>query len=88
MAKTEAMEKGINNLDHLVQAIQQTNQHFLDQVQRQVNRALTLRNWIIGCYITEYEQGGEDRAVYGNKMLENLASQLKKKASRVSQKPI
>ena len=70
---------GINNLAHLVNAIQQANQFFLEQVQRQVNKALTLRNWIIGFYIAEYEQQGQDRASYGDKMLKNLANQLKQK---------
>lgn len=26
-----------------------------------INQATTLRNWIIGCYIVEYEQNGSDR---------------------------
>ena len=30
-----------------------------------INQATTLRNWIIGCYIVEYEQNGSDRAKYG-----------------------
>lgn len=79
MIKTAMKEAGINNLTILVNAIQQTNHFFLEQVQRQVNRALTVRNWIIGFYIAEYEQQGQDRAAYGNKMLENLANRLKQK---------
>lgn len=72
---------GINNLDHLVNAIQQTNHFFLEQAQRQVNRTLTMRNWIIGFYIVEYEQQGHDRAVYGGQLLQQLANGLK--AARV-----
>lgn len=79
MIETAMKEAGINNLTILVNAIQQTNHFFLEQVQRQVNRALTVRNWIIGFYIAEYEQQGQDRAAYGNKMLENLANRLKQK---------
>ena len=37
-----------NTLDNLATTIQDTNTFFLDKVQRQVNTALTLRNWIIG----------------------------------------
>jgi predicted nuclease of restriction endonuclease-like (RecB) superfamily len=69
---------GANNLEHLVGSIQQANQFFLDQVQKQVNTALTLRNWVVGYYIVEYEQNGEDRAEYGEQLYEKLAVRLKK----------
>ena len=38
-----------------------------------VNQFATLRNWLIGCYIVEYEQNGKDRAEYGSHLLQNLA---------------
>lgn len=31
-----------------------------------INTALTVRNWLISCYIVEFEQSGEDRTAYGN----------------------
>lgn len=71
------MSENVSNIDLLAAAIEQTNQYFLGQMQRQVNVSLTLRNWLIGYYIVEYEQHGEDRATYGNKILETLASRLK-----------
>ena len=37
-----------------------------------INQMLTVRNWIIGYYITEFEQHGEDRAKYGSHLLTNL----------------
>ena len=43
---------------------------------RAVNLSLTLRNWLIGLYIAEYEQNGTDRAEYGARLLENLSSRL------------
>jgi predicted nuclease of restriction endonuclease-like (RecB) superfamily len=43
------------------------------------NIAYTLRNWVIGGYIVEYEQKGDDRAKYGERVLETLASELSKK---------
>ncbi|MBA3715895.1 MAG: hypothetical protein H0W76_26185, partial [Pyrinomonadaceae bacterium] len=43
-----------------------------------VNIALTLRNWLVGYHIFEYEQNGQDRAAYGEKLLENLSKDLKK----------
>lgn len=41
-----------------------------------VNINLTLRNWLFGFYIVEFEQNGEDRAKYGEKLLHNLAAKL------------
>ncbi len=41
---------------------------------QQVNSGLTARNWLIGRYIFEYEQHGADRAAYGERLLQSLAS--------------
>jgi predicted nuclease of restriction endonuclease-like (RecB) superfamily len=41
-----------------------------------INVSLTLRNWLIGYYIVEFEQNGEDRAKYGEKLLQNLEKKL------------
>ena len=38
-----------------------------------------VRNWLIGCYIIEFEQNGEDRAKYGIGLLEEIAKKLKNK---------
>lgn len=38
---------------------------------------LTIRNYLIGHYIVEYEQNGNDRAEYGVKVIQNLADNLK-----------
>ncbi len=67
----------MKTLENLTTAIQDTNSFFLNKVQKQVNVAMTLRNWLIGSYIVEYEQLGEDRATYGLMVLETLASRLK-----------
>ena len=44
-----------------------------------VNQLMTLRNWVIGYYIVEYEQGGSDRAKYGSHLLKNLENQISEK---------
>jgi len=62
--------------DVLLKQIQSTSSTFQQNAVRAINRMLTIRNWLIGYYIVEYDQNGEDRAVYGNHLLENLASQL------------
>jgi hypothetical protein len=62
----------------LVGAIRQVNDNLTAQAGRAVNISLTLRNWIIGAYIAEYELRGADRASYGDKLLVNLSRELKK----------
>ena len=44
-----------------------------------VNQLMTLRNWAIGYYIVEYEQGGSDRAEYGTNLLKTLEKQIDEK---------
>ena len=39
---------------------------------RAINSTATLRNWLIGAYIVEYEQNGSDRAKYGDSLLKEL----------------
>lgn len=73
------MTDKINSISQLAATIEQTNQYFLRLVQRQVNVALTLRNWVMGYYIVEYEQHGEDRAEYGQKLYKEIADKLKDK---------
>src|SRR5580700_753251 len=69
----------IGGMSELVLAIGKANQLFRDQAQRQVNTSLTLRNWIIGFYIVEYEQRGKDRATYGQKIHKEVAERLRTK---------
>ncbi|MCK5381143.1 MAG: DUF1016 family protein [Candidatus Latescibacteria bacterium] len=60
----------------LVAAIRQAHEYMTAQAGRAVNVSLTLRNWVIGCYIREYEQNGADRAEYGSQVLEHLGGEL------------
>lgn len=77
--KTNKDVPTLNTLENLATTIQVTNSFFFDKVQRQVNTALTLRNWIIGYYIAEYEQTGKDRADYGKQLYKAIAEKLLKK---------
>jgi len=63
--------------DLLVNSIEITHNHFQHQASKAVNVALTMRNWLIGYYIVEFEQNGEDKAVYGERLIESLSSNLK-----------
>lgn len=69
-------------LDYLVQQIQQIDASLSWQANKAVNQLLTIRNWLIGCYIVEFEQKGEERAAYGDKLIEVLAGKLKESSSK------
>jgi len=63
----------------LIKAIRNFHGELAAQASRAVNISLTLRNWLIGCYIVEYELRGADRAKYGDQLLSMLALELEKK---------
>lgn len=60
----------------LVDSIRQIHNQLAGQAAKAVNISLTLRNWLIGMYISEFELRGADRATYGEKLLSELARQL------------
>ena len=67
------------NFESLVSHID-TVQHALQaQAAHAVNLSLTTRNWLIGYYIVEFEQNGEDRAAYGEQLLKKLELRLNTK---------
>lgn len=60
----------------VVGAIASAHRQLTAQAGRAVNLALTLRNWLIGGYIQEFEQAGSDRAAYGTRLLDAITEQL------------
>ncbi|MGA9777799.1 MAG: PDDEXK nuclease domain-containing protein [Verrucomicrobiia bacterium] len=60
----------------LIKAIDSTSRQLLGRAAAAVNQSLVIRNWLIGAYIVEFEQCGEDRAKYGARLLERLATDL------------
>ncbi len=64
------------DFESLVTAIQTANKHFTSQASRAINISVTLRSWVIGFYIVEYEQGGKDRAEYGMRLIDELSKKL------------
>lgn len=64
------------NFDALVQSIVSLHVESVGSAAVAVNRALVRRNWLIGAYLVEYEQKGEDRAAYGARLLSGLAREL------------
>ncbi len=70
------------SFEKLVTAIQQVHRHFSIKANKAINLSLTLRNWMIGLYLYEYEQNGSDRAQYGEYLLDKLADRLRKSGMR------
>ena len=60
----------------LIETIRQVHQNLAAQAGRAVNISLTLRNWLIGYHIEEYERNGKDRADYGDRLMDSLAEKL------------
>ena len=63
----------------LVEAVRKVHEHSAAAASRAVNVSLTLRNWLIGWHVCEYEQKGADRAEYGDRLLDRLAEALRQK---------
>ena len=61
----------------LLSTIQFVDERLASHASRAVNISLTVRNWLIGYYIVEFEQSGKDRAEYGDKLIPTLATELK-----------
>ncbi|MCL2144789.1 MAG: PDDEXK nuclease domain-containing protein [Endomicrobia bacterium] len=65
------------NFNYLVKQIQSIQNALQASAVHAINTALTIRNWLIGYYIVEFEQKGQDRAKYGEKLLQKLSKQLR-----------
>lgn len=68
-----------NNFEDLIRNVYQAHSVLQVHAAKAINLNLSIRNWLIGCYIVEFEQNGEDRARYGANLLEEIAKRLKSK---------
>ncbi len=64
------------NFKQLILACEQAQNYLQGTAVSAVNQSLTIRNWLFGHYIVEYEQNGEDRATYGTELLKKLTEKL------------
>ena len=67
-----------SDFESLITTIVQIHHRAQDFATKAVNIGLTLRNWLIGHRIVEFEQNGKDRATYGERLLPELAQRLVK----------
>jgi predicted nuclease of restriction endonuclease-like (RecB) superfamily len=65
------------NFEQLINVFDKTHQELQLKASRSVDICLVIRNWLFGCYIVEYEQRGEDRALYGDKLIDTISIKLK-----------
>ena len=64
------------NFTSLQSTLRTLDHHFKIEAGKSVNRLMTIRNWLFGFYIVEFQQNGEDRAAYGEQLLQKLAEAL------------
>jgi predicted nuclease of restriction endonuclease-like (RecB) superfamily len=67
------------NFESLVGQINQVQDVLQAQAAHAINLTLTARNWLVGYYIVEFEQHGEDRAKYGEKLINRLSERINHK---------
>lgn len=66
----------MKDFKQLLSNIEQVHSHLQASAANAVNQALTIRNWLIGYYIVEFEQDGEDRATYGERLIDEISKSL------------
>jgi len=64
------------NFETLVSQIKSIGEALQQDARVVINRNITTKAWLTGYYIVEYEQHGNDRAKYGDNLLQNLSKRL------------
>jgi hypothetical protein len=65
--------------DKLIEILEKVHEQMQFRAARSVDLALVARNWLFGLYLVEYEQNGEDRALYGSKLIDSVSKELSDK---------
>ena len=73
-----------HSFSDLASIIQTTHDAAQSSAVRAINRMQTMRNWLIGYYIVEFEQYGKDRAEYGAHLLKKLEERVDRKGLNVT----
>lgn len=80
----EDWSNALHSFSDLASIIQSTHDIAQSSAIRAINRMQTMRNWLIGYYIVEFEQHGKDRAEYGTQLLKKLEEQVNRKGLNVT----
>ena len=68
-----------HSFDELTKIIRDTHDAAQTTAVKAINRMQTMRNWLYGYYIIEFEQHGKDRAEYGTQLLKRLEERVNRK---------
>ena len=71
--------KTLHSFNDLASIVQTTHDAAQSSAVKAINRMQTMRNWLIGYYIVEFEQHGKDRAEYGTQLLKKLEERVDRK---------
>ncbi len=74
--KTETKPANITEFDNLVGGIEKLLEAARRTATRSINAIMTATYWEIGRRIVEFEQGGQERAPYGEELLKRLSKEL------------
>lgn len=80
----EDWSKTLHSFDDLASIVQTTHDAAQSSAVKAINRMQTMRNWLIGYYIVEFEQHGKDRAEYGTQLLKKLEERVDRKGVNVT----
>ena len=69
----------LHSFNDLASIVQTTHDAAQSSAVKAINRMQTMRNWLIGYYIVEFEQHGKDRAEYGTQLLKKLEERVDRK---------
>lgn len=75
----EDWSKTLHSFNYLASIVQTTHDAAQSSAVKAINRMQTMRNWLIGYYIVEFEQHGKDRAEYGTQLLKKLEERVDRK---------
>lgn len=75
----EDWSKTLHSFNDLASIVQTTHDAAQSSAVKAINRMQTMRNWLIGYYIIEFEQHGKDRAEYGTQLLKKLEERVDRK---------
>lgn len=80
----EDWSKTLHSFNDLASIVQTTHDAAQSSAVKAINRMQTMRNWLIGYYIVEFEQHGKDRAEYGTQLLKKLEERVDRKGLNVT----
>lgn len=75
----EDWSQNTHSFDELTKIIRDTHDAAQTTAVKAINRMQTMRNWLYGYYIIEFEQHGKDRAEYGTQLLKRLEERVNRK---------